>query len=112
MDPTSRPHPNIGHTRATVREFDAEGGWGVLDSSQTPGGCWVHYSAIATGPGFRMLAAGAHVELDWEALPQDGYRFRARRVWPVGTDPIDPPTRTFSGAYTTTLDISFDDDIS
>jgi CspA family cold shock protein len=29
-----------------VREWNAEEGWGVVDSDETPGGCWVHFSHI------------------------------------------------------------------
>jgi len=31
----------------TVRSLDDEEGWGVIDSVQTPGGCWAHFSAVA-----------------------------------------------------------------
>jgi CspA family cold shock protein len=65
--------------QATVREWDDEQGWGVLDSRETPGGCWAHYSAVEM-PGFRSLAAGQKVTLEWEAVEQDGYQCRAVRV--------------------------------
>lgn len=42
---------------ATVREWNDEEGWGVLDSAETPGGCFGHYSGIQ-GTGFRTLSAG------------------------------------------------------
>ena len=70
-------------TRAVVRSWRDDEGWGVLDSPATPGGCWAHYSAVATA-GYRTLAAGQVVELDWEAAEQDGYAFRAVRVLPAG----------------------------
>lgn len=74
-------------TRATVREFDAEEGWGVLDAPELPGGCWVHYSHI-DGTGFRALTAGQVVNVEYEDLlalygpeaQQDGYAFRAIHV--------------------------------
>ncbi|MET4047495.1 MULTISPECIES: cold shock domain-containing protein [unclassified Rhodococcus (in: high G+C Gram-positive bacteria)] len=74
-------------TRAIVREFDAEEGWGVLDAPELPGGCWVHYSHI-DGTGFRALTAGQLVNVEYEDLlalygpgaQQDGYAFRAIRV--------------------------------
>lgn len=69
----------MGQTTGTVREWHAELGWGVLDSPDTPGGCWVHFSNI-DGTGFRALTVGATVDLDWEQATQDGYRFRATRV--------------------------------
>ncbi|WP_030942224.1 cold shock domain-containing protein [Streptomyces sp. NRRL S-646] len=64
---------------ATVREWDDEEGWGVLDSPETPGGCWAHLSAVE-GEGFRSLAAGEKVTLEWEAAEQDGFQYRAVRV--------------------------------
>jgi CspA family cold shock protein len=69
-------------TLATVREWDDEEGWGVLDSPETPGGCFAHFGDIEGLEGFRSPAAGQRVELDWEApgFQQDGYDFRALRV--------------------------------
>lgn len=69
-------------TLATVREWDDEEGWGVLDSPETPGGCFAHFSDIQGLKGFRSLAAGQRVELEWEApgFKQDGYDFRAVRL--------------------------------
>lgn len=64
---------------ATVREWDDEEGWGVLDSAETPGGCWTHFSAIEM-EGFRSLTAGEKVTLEWEAGEQDGFQYRAVRV--------------------------------
>lgn len=72
-------------TTGTVREWHAEEGWGVLDSPYTPGGCWVHFSAI-DGSGFRALTIGSKVDLGWEPVTdQDGYRFRATRVKQLAT---------------------------
>lgn len=51
---------------ATVREWDDEEGWGVLDSPDTPGGCFGHFSDIQA-TGFRTLSPGQQVELTWEA---------------------------------------------
>jgi CspA family cold shock protein len=67
----------------TVRTWDAAEGWGVVDSPETPGGCWAHFSAVAVD-GYRALVAGQAVALDWEqVVDQDGYRFRAVRVVPA-----------------------------
>ncbi|MGW0607530.1 cold shock domain-containing protein [Streptomyces sp. NPDC002644] len=68
---------------ATVREWRDEEGWGVLDSPETPGGCWGHYSHIEQ-PGFRTLSPGQVVLLRWEApgFLQDGYEYRALRIVP------------------------------
>ncbi|UWZ40222.1 cold shock domain-containing protein [Dactylosporangium roseum] len=58
-----------------------EEGWGVLDSPETPGGCWTHFSAVAM-EGFRSLEPGQSVRLEWESPGQDGYAFRATHVVP------------------------------
>ncbi|WRZ94448.1 cold shock domain-containing protein [Streptomyces sp. NBC_01007] len=64
---------------ATVREWMDEEGWGVLDSVETPGGCWAHFSAVEAS-GFRSLTAGEKVTLEWESDEQDGFQYRAVRV--------------------------------
>jgi CspA family cold shock protein len=70
-------------TPATVREWYAEEGWGVLESAETPGGCFAHYSGIVAD-GYRTLAVGQRVDLRWEepGFLQDGYRYRATAVFP------------------------------
>jgi CspA family cold shock protein len=47
-------HPRVA---ATVREWRAEDGWGVLDSVETPGGCWTHFSVVEM-VGYRELQPG------------------------------------------------------
>lgn len=84
-------------TSGTVRFWLCEDGWGVIDSPQTPGGCWAHFSSVRVA-GYAALAAGQPVRLDWEAADHDGYRFPARRVWPAGSEPVSPPD---AGADTT-----------
>ncbi|MFG1927167.1 cold shock domain-containing protein [Cryptosporangium sp. NPDC048952] len=64
-----------------VREWNAEEGWGVVDSTETPGGCWVHFSHVE-GDGYKELRVGEAVELTWEVGAQDGYSFRAVAVTP------------------------------
>jgi CspA family cold shock protein len=71
-------------TEASVRVWHDEEGWGVLDSPETPGGCWAHFSAIEM-PGFRALSVGQVVALEWEAAEQDGWHYRAVRVVPTDT---------------------------
>jgi CspA family cold shock protein len=68
---------------ATVREWSDEEGWGVLDSPETPGGCFGHYADIQA-PGFRTLSPGQQVDLVWEApgFKQDGYDYRAVNIVP------------------------------
>ncbi|GAA1478826.1 hypothetical protein GCM10009623_32720 [Nocardioides aestuarii] len=48
---------------ATVREWNAEQGWGVLDSAETPGGCWAHFSVIDM-QGLKRLRRGQLVMLE------------------------------------------------
>ncbi|WP_329338032.1 cold shock domain-containing protein [Streptomyces sp. NBC_00663] len=70
---------------AIVRDWYDEEGWGVLDSPETPGGCFAHYSDIQAGRGsFRNLAPGQRVQLTWEApgFKQDGYDYRAVSIVP------------------------------
>jgi CspA family cold shock protein len=89
---------------ATVRDWHDVDGWGVLDSAETPGGCWVHYSDI-DADGFRSLSEVETVLLEYEQAEQDGYHFRAVRVVvpgrAPGTAPSDPP----SAAYRSDLEI-------
>lgn len=65
-----------------VRWFDGEEGWGVIDSPEVPGGCFVHFSNIV-GAGYRKLDDGQNVVFTFEApgFKQDGYDFRAQQVW-------------------------------
>ena len=77
-------------TTATVREWQRELGWGVLDCTETPGGCWVHFSdiesrAVGLVDGgevhvYRSLSVGEVVDLEWEAPGQDGFGYRAVTV--------------------------------
>ena len=93
---------------ASVREWHDELGWGVLDSLETPGGCWVHYSHIDVD-GYRSLHGVSTVLLDYEPVGQDGYSYRAVRVDVPGREP-DPPTQPSSGdAYRSRLTIEWDD---
>jgi CspA family cold shock protein len=92
----------------SVRTYDVDEGWGVIDGPDVPGGCWVHFSAIAA-TGFRELAPGEQVSFRAEAADQDGFAYRAVRVWPGDAEPADPPGASDpSGAYRSTLTLSFD----
>ena len=73
---------DTGRSRAEVREWHADEGWGVVDAPALPGGCWLHYSQLHM-PGYRTLTAGQRVDVDWETADQDGFRFRAVRVTPL-----------------------------
>lgn len=92
-----------------VRVWHEDEGWGVVDSPETPGGCWAHFSHAAVA-GYAAFAAGDEVHLEWEAPGQDGWPFRAVRLWPVGAEPVErSPSRDAGGAYHSTLTLSFDD---
>jgi len=94
-----------------VREFSAEQGIGVIEAPETPGGCWVHYSAVAI-PGYKSLDAGQSVHLEWEEVDQDGFAYRATRVWPVGTTPYEEAGHAHFGpspAYSSTLTLRVHD---
>ncbi len=76
--------------RAIVREWHDDLGWGVLDSVETPGGCWAHFSVIVTPvvsastgwseSDYKGLRAGQLVELEWETPGQHGFDFTATSV--------------------------------
>lgn len=57
---------------------------GGLDSPETPGGRFGHYSNIQM-TGFRALSVGQQVNLTWEApgFKQDGYGYRAVSIVPL-----------------------------
>ena len=76
--------------RAVVREWHEDLGWGVLDSPETPGGCWTHCAVIETRRvasshegevnEYKSLSEGDVVDLGWETPGQDGFRYRATGV--------------------------------
>jgi cold shock protein len=93
----------------SVRLFHADEGWGVIDGPDVPGGCWVHFSAIAVD-GYRELTSGQHVSFRYEVASQDGFAYRAVKVWTDDVEPPDEP-RTRGGnsaAYRSTLTLTFD----
>jgi CspA family cold shock protein len=92
----------------TVRVWYRDEGWGVIDSPDTPGGCWAGFGQLwnddevpELGPGdvieieiscgFRELFEGETVDFEWERTSapgsQDGYSFRATTVRPHGGRP-------------------------
>lgn len=96
-------------TTGIVRIWHGDEGCGIVDSQDTPGGCWAHFSHLAM-PGYRALQAGQAVEFEWEIADQDGYSFRTTRAWLAGTAPEPPSPRADSGpAYTSRLSIRLND---
>jgi CspA family cold shock protein len=49
------------------------------------------------------------VALEWEMADQDGYSYRAVRVWPAGSDPVERTAERDHAAYSSTLTLRFDD---
>jgi CspA family cold shock protein len=99
-------------SRGVVREWDRDQGFGVLNSEDTPGGCWVWFSSIVMD-GYRELTVGAHISFTHETVAQDGYDYRAVLVWPPDVRPGTPPTPRVSegpsAAYQSTLTIRWAD---
>jgi CspA family cold shock protein len=78
---------------AFVREWHDNEGWGVLDSTETPGGCWAHRSN-AVVRGYATFTVGQEVRMEFEAAGQDGYAFRVFRFWPADQTPDRATTET------------------
>ena len=68
---------------ANVREWHDDEGWGVVESADLAGLCWVHFSVVEM-VGYRRLAPGQRVLVQVEYAEQDGYDCRATRVVPEG----------------------------
>jgi cold shock CspA family protein len=75
------PRHSGGMVHGTVKAWNDEEGWGVLESPDVSGEIWAHFGQIE-GQGFRTLVEGAAVSFEYEHVPggQDGYDFRARRI--------------------------------
>ncbi|HVQ89044.1 MAG TPA: cold shock domain-containing protein [Actinomycetes bacterium] len=74
-----------------VREWHNNEGWGVLDTAETPGGCWAHFASLRMA-GFRTALPGQRVDVVYEQTPQDGYDFRAVAVTIEGVPVPEPAT--------------------
>lgn len=94
-------------SQGIVSAWSAQHGWGVIDSDDTPGGCWAHFSAISgDGSLYRSLSAGQDVSFTWEVAQQDGFAFRAFRVGP--SIPVRDSENVSSEAYRSIVTITFD----
>ena len=87
-------------TSGRVREWNAEGGWGVIDAPEAPGGGWAAYSSVLVA-GFRALEPGHDVELVFGAPEQGGYPFRAVEVWPAGATPFHTQAEPMGPPFST-----------
>ena len=95
-------------TRGTVRLWSDGEGWGVIDSPDTPGGCWAGFMHVRVA-GFASLQPGVEVELEWEPVSQDGFDFCAVSVWPVGAEPVYKRGSQTGDAYRSSLVFAQDD---
>ncbi len=106
----SSPAEPMAPVSGTVREWHPEEGWGVIDSPETPGGCWAHFSRLDL-PGYKESVAGQQVTFTFEPADQDGYSYRALHIWPEGPEPPGWPQHSEgpSGAFRSHLDITLDE---
>ncbi|MGC4789836.1 cold shock domain-containing protein [Micromonospora sp. DT178] len=89
-----------------VREYHPGQGWGVIDADTVPGGCWVHFSTLDV-PGHRALTRGEVVSFVAEPARQDGYAYRAVRVWRGAGEPtggIAPASVAYRSELTIVVD--------
>lgn len=106
-----------GESVGIVASWSEEEGWGVIESEETPGGCWAHFThVLAGGDEYRALTVGQVAPFAYEAAEQDGYAFRA--VWVASLAPDElrrPDPEAAAGiagpspAYTSALTITHDD---
>ena len=81
-------------TNGVVRSWNIEEMQGIIDSDETPGGCWTLFHSVAV-EGFPALREGQQVEFEWNALdnPMNGCNFATIRAWPAGSEPyVAPPS--------------------
>lgn len=92
-----------------LTEWHAEDGWGVMKSSTTPGGCWVHYSSLTDLPSAEMRV-GDDYAFTYEPVEQDAYHYRATAVGPQGGDVgrVRRPVHRSGETYRSTLRLTFD----
>ena len=102
-----------------------EEGWGVIESPETPGGCWAYYSDLVGGEqwptpapgeallisgGFRSATVGETVDFEWEPVAdQDGYKFRATNVRPRRPSPAWTVEHRLDSDSVGGIEISFRD---
>jgi len=89
-------------TRGVVREWHADHGWGVIESKETPGGCWAHFSNLDV-EGYYAARPGQEVEFTYESGRQDDYDFRALSVRIDGVPPGSSHTQPPGPAYRSSL---------
>ena len=90
-----------------VREWHDDEGWGVLDSDETPGGCWAHFSSLML-PGYRRAAAGDRVSFTHSRAAQDGFHYVALEVKIDGVLGAEPDAQPPGPGYMSSLTIQHD----
>ncbi|BCJ56476.1 hypothetical protein Asp14428_79510 [Actinoplanes sp. NBRC 14428] len=90
-----------------MRAWHDDEGWGIIDSPDTPGGCWTHFSSILSD-GYRTLTGADQVTFEFEQASQDGYAYRTTAVWTGPERPKPPTPGEPSAAFTSTLRLDFD----
>lgn len=89
-----------------VREWNRDQGWGVIDSDETPGGCFADFGVIQM-PGFRELSPRQIVWFEARPGGQDGCAYRATAIaLTPELKPQQPPPP--SDAYASRLVIELD----
>lgn len=76
-------------TLGTVRFWLSDEGWGVIDSDETPGGCFALFSQLEM-QGYRSLDAGQTVEFDPVQRQQDEFSYVAMHVSLLPADGTQP----------------------
>jgi CspA family cold shock protein len=70
----------------------------VIDTDDTPGGCWFHFSVVDSPSGHpRDLVTGQQVDFMFEAVPdKDGYAYRATHLFLGGTGTTSEQSAAYS----------------
>jgi cold shock CspA family protein len=76
--------------QGTVRSWAEDEGYGLIDSADTPGGCWADRAGIVMD-GHRALTPGDPVTFTCVPGWRAGYRYLALLVWPPVLAPVSPP---------------------
>lgn len=61
-------------------------GWGIIDSPDTPGGCFAHFSTVDM-TGYVALPAGQYVQFGAEPMEIEGVHWSATSVTPIDPRP-------------------------
>ena len=91
---------DVGESTGRLQFWNKDEGWGVIDSPDTPGGCWVHLSSLLIEHRGLGLQPGHELKFVWERLSgngvQDGYDYVAREAWNIGQQPYRRPRVCFA----------------